>query len=988
MTVSKIVPVNTHSGDGSVIQFDFDFLIENEKELIVKLQDSSGVQTTLTRDVDYSIHEVGNTEGSYITYPLAGSSHSVLASDEKIILALELDISQEKEIHNSNKFNLNILEWCFDYVIRLLQILNRKIERSIKIPEGSDILPDNLIESFYENMETVENDKNTVNNYKNQTQQIYEQTQTLVGADYNRVYDTLINIDNKATNAAASAVSATQSASAATLRAEEANLYAQTAGASATTATNAADLLSDIYEEVISLGSITVPSIDTSLSVSGAAADAASVGKYTDKLDVYGSSTTYTNTATSSINPAYTWFLYFEDDMYVKSWTPVITSAYITYRFAKSATDVADDVDIVYTSDTYTAEEGDTIPVNRILGKRSFIVITGGEIKYTASGQSYNIKAHLASLTSGNKAEMVTALANDYHSGTFIFEDRFDNIPTKTEVDNISNELTTYGKTLTYTNTSNATTQGSAYWILFFDDSKYVKSWTPELAEGSHIFVSFGKTNEDIADNVQGTIIGPPIVLGCGDTLNINRYMTPHDFLFISGNPKYTSSAIPFSINARIAASDITGKFSMVSDLKYDHHAGTFVLEDRFDNVATLKDVNTISNELNNYGQVISYTNTKNADTDGSAWFALYFNYETYVKSWTPSYNGSSIQYAFASASSDIADEVSLQVETVYTAANNETINIERYFTKKDCLLVKGNIGYGWGQYQNTAINARLALYANSSMDCSNFASNVFAGTFELSQQIYKGLPTVSFVEQRIKDSEKNSSRIYPCSMSLFSNFGVIGDSYGCGQAWTQGGTLVNGYEQSWEKILGRMTGATVYPFCISGSTTESWLANGGEHGLAGLLAAPPLQLYILGHVINDANVGLTIGDISDIEDVSDPTSLPSTFINNMAKIRYYCLQRSPKAKIIFMLSDGYTYNYINKSAYDAATIQVANYYNTPYINQHDHPYYALDVYKNLTTGHPTVQGYTVMAKAIKDLIEECMGKSNYTNYFNLELQS
>ena len=144
MTVSKNSPVNDWSGDSSVTQFDFDFLIESEDELVVKLQNSSGVQTTLTLDVDYSIHEVGNSEGSYITYPLSGSSHSVLTSEEKIILALELDIAQEKEIHNSNKFNLNILEWCFDYVTRLIQILNRKVERAVKIPEGSDIDTDEL----------------------------------------------------------------------------------------------------------------------------------------------------------------------------------------------------------------------------------------------------------------------------------------------------------------------------------------------------------------------------------------------------------------------------------------------------------------------------------------------------------------------------------------------------------------------------------------------------------------------------------------------------------------------------------------------------------------------------------------------------------------------------------------------------------------------------------------------------------------------------
>ena len=108
MTVSKISPVNDWSGDNSTTTFDFDFLIEKEEELVVKYQDSSGVQTTLSLDIDYTINEVGSDSGSYITFPIAGSSYTVLKPTEKIILALELDISQEKEIHNSNKFNLNI----------------------------------------------------------------------------------------------------------------------------------------------------------------------------------------------------------------------------------------------------------------------------------------------------------------------------------------------------------------------------------------------------------------------------------------------------------------------------------------------------------------------------------------------------------------------------------------------------------------------------------------------------------------------------------------------------------------------------------------------------------------------------------------------------------------------------------------------------------------------------------------------------------------
>ena len=144
MTVSKNNPVNNYAGDSSVTQFDFDFLIEDSSELLVQHTNSSGEQKTLTLDVDYSIHEVGNKNGSYITFPIAGSSYSTLASNEVISLSLTLDIEQDKEYANSNKLNFSTLEWSFDYITRILQIMSRLLARAVKIQEGSNIDTDTL----------------------------------------------------------------------------------------------------------------------------------------------------------------------------------------------------------------------------------------------------------------------------------------------------------------------------------------------------------------------------------------------------------------------------------------------------------------------------------------------------------------------------------------------------------------------------------------------------------------------------------------------------------------------------------------------------------------------------------------------------------------------------------------------------------------------------------------------------------------------------
>lgn len=147
MTVSKNTPVNNYTGNGSNTTFDFDFLINSASELVVEKTKSDGEQVTLTNNVDYTIHEIGDVDGSYITFPITGSTHSVLGNDEKITLSLYLDIEQDKEYRNSNKLNLEVLEGSLDYLTRIAQIQNRQIERSVKIAEGAVVTTKELSQS-------------------------------------------------------------------------------------------------------------------------------------------------------------------------------------------------------------------------------------------------------------------------------------------------------------------------------------------------------------------------------------------------------------------------------------------------------------------------------------------------------------------------------------------------------------------------------------------------------------------------------------------------------------------------------------------------------------------------------------------------------------------------------------------------------------------------------------------------------------------------
>lgn len=153
-------PYNNWKGNGTTTTFDFDFYIEDETQLAVYHLNSNGVQTLLKYGTDYSIHELQNESGSFVTFPLEGSSYNVLAEDEVISLCLTLPIAQENPYGKSSYLNLETLEYSLDYLTRICQIINRQMERSVKTQEGSSQSAEELIEALNQAQVNAENSAN------------------------------------------------------------------------------------------------------------------------------------------------------------------------------------------------------------------------------------------------------------------------------------------------------------------------------------------------------------------------------------------------------------------------------------------------------------------------------------------------------------------------------------------------------------------------------------------------------------------------------------------------------------------------------------------------------------------------------------------------------------------------------------------------------------------------------------------------------------
>lgn len=157
-------PYNNWQGDNSTTKFDFDFLVENQSQLLVFVTAADKTVRQLTYETDYTITGFGNNNGGYITYPI-NEENDKLQNDETITLQLVLPITQQSEYGTSSELNPKDIEHSLDYLTRIAQIQNRQLERSVKVAEGSGIDTEKLVNSvnaIYENIDVI----NAVNNNK------------------------------------------------------------------------------------------------------------------------------------------------------------------------------------------------------------------------------------------------------------------------------------------------------------------------------------------------------------------------------------------------------------------------------------------------------------------------------------------------------------------------------------------------------------------------------------------------------------------------------------------------------------------------------------------------------------------------------------------------------------------------------------------------------------------------------------------------------
>ena len=149
--IPEVNPYNNYRGDGVATLFDYDFFIQNGSQLIVEHIDENDVVTRLEENIDYEIVVIEEEFAGYIKFPIEDSKFGILQENETLSLQLTLPFEQISEYGQSSLLDLNSLEFSLDYLTRLCQILKRQMERSVKVNEGSEANPTELLETINNN---------------------------------------------------------------------------------------------------------------------------------------------------------------------------------------------------------------------------------------------------------------------------------------------------------------------------------------------------------------------------------------------------------------------------------------------------------------------------------------------------------------------------------------------------------------------------------------------------------------------------------------------------------------------------------------------------------------------------------------------------------------------------------------------------------------------------------------------------------------------
>ena len=217
-------------------------------------------------------------------------------------------------------------------------------------------------------------------------------------------------------------------------------------------------------------------------------------------------------------------------------------------------------------------------------------------------------------------------------------------------------------------------------------------------------------------------------------------------------------------------------------------------------------------------------------------------------------------------------------------------------------------------------------------------------------------------------------------SMSMYDKWAVLGASRDCGYIYenAQKEGLVTNRRLAWGTLVAKEHGNDCAIYAYGGATAASWIKD-EENGLAKLLQDEEKQLYVISFGYNEAayerEVGSTENCHDSLEQYTDDDL--KTMYGAYSYIILNVKKHAPKALIIGLFRytpDEPTYGEAYLRSWNCVQ-DIARLYGYPVINwcnSEIHNLYLLpSTYRY--GGHPTAQGYSLMAGAWDELYSKCV---------------
>lgn len=121
---------NDYVGNGITAIFDYDFKIDENTDLLVVTLDSTFTEVELSLGTDYTVSDVGESDGGQITLSVA------LALNKRLSILRRAPEEQQNNIGNQGTFYPEVVEDSLDSLTRLVQQLQEQVYRAIKMPDS------------------------------------------------------------------------------------------------------------------------------------------------------------------------------------------------------------------------------------------------------------------------------------------------------------------------------------------------------------------------------------------------------------------------------------------------------------------------------------------------------------------------------------------------------------------------------------------------------------------------------------------------------------------------------------------------------------------------------------------------------------------------------------------------------------------------------------------------------------------------------------